>query len=112
VLSAEDAMKFWAEKNGCSSGPLVTNILPQVNDGTSVTKKQYTRCNNNAEVVYYIVKGMGHTWPPKSPQVPLASGPSTKNILHSVSLYLLNNFLFPENKNYINNDVNLFLIGK
>ncbi|TSC77521.1 MAG: polyhydroxybutyrate depolymerase, partial [Parcubacteria group bacterium Gr01-1014_33] len=80
VLSAQDAMKFWASKNGCNLTPAVTNLPPQVNDGTNVTKKHYTNCRNNVEVAYYIVNGMGHTWPPKSPQVPFVSGPSTKNI--------------------------------
>ncbi|MDP3770144.1 MAG: PHB depolymerase family esterase [Candidatus Sungbacteria bacterium] len=80
ILSAEKAMRFWAEKNGCEGEPTVTHIPPTVNDGTRVIKKQFNQCRNNTEVTYYIVEGMGHTWPPHEPQVPAVSGASTKNI--------------------------------
>ncbi|TSC77495.1 MAG: polyhydroxybutyrate depolymerase [Parcubacteria group bacterium Gr01-1014_33] len=81
VLSAEDAMKFWASKNGCSMTPAITNLPLQVNDGTSVVKTSYTQCRDNSEVTYYIVNGMGHMWPPKSQVTNVSvSGPPSQNI--------------------------------
>lgn len=80
IISAEKAMRFWASKNGCVGDPIITNIPPKVNDGTRVIKKEFTACRNNTSVTYYIVEGMGHTWPPKEPQAPAVSGAATQNI--------------------------------
>ncbi|MDP3770195.1 MAG: PHB depolymerase family esterase [Candidatus Sungbacteria bacterium] len=81
VESAENAMHFWASKNGCASPPVVTNLPPRVQDGTRVTQTHYAACSAHGEVTYYIVDGMGHLWPPKS-QVTRggAAGPPSANI--------------------------------
>lgn len=80
ILSAEKAMRFWASKNGCMGDPIITHIPPEINDGTRVIKKQFNQCRNNTEVTYYIVEGMGHTWPPNKPQASAVSGATTQNI--------------------------------
>lgn len=80
VESADNAMKFWASKNGCTKTE--KEKLPIiVNDGTSVEKITNTNCKENTEVVYYIVNGMGHGWPPKGGEArERISGPNTGNI--------------------------------
>jgi polyhydroxybutyrate depolymerase len=64
VLSVADTVKFWVEKNGCSSSPVITQ-LPDTDpaDGTTVKKEVYGGCQDGAEVVLYAIEGGGHTWP-------------------------------------------------
>lgn len=78
--SAESTRKFWASRNGCNLTPSTANLPPRVNDGTSVVKIHYSGCRNNTEVIYYVVNGMGHSWPPKKPQAPRIAGPTSQNI--------------------------------
>jgi len=60
--SAVNTMNFWSSINSCNLTPTVTRIAPVVDDGTSIDK--YTYSGGLADVVYYIVHGMGHAWPP------------------------------------------------
>jgi polyhydroxybutyrate depolymerase len=64
VLPVADTVKFWVEKNGCSSSPIITQ-LPDTDpvDGTTVRKEVYGGCQDGAEVVLYAIEGGGHTWP-------------------------------------------------
>lgn len=80
VESAENSMKFWAKQNGCETSPKEEYLPTIKNDGTRVKKFTYSQCKNNVDVVYYIVEGMGHGWPPKKPQAPRRAGPTSQNI--------------------------------
>lgn len=80
VESADATMRLWAEKNGCSNTPTISELPQKVNDGTNVKKYSYTPCRNGTEIYYYIVEGMGHGWPPKRPQAPRLAGPTSQNI--------------------------------
>jgi polyhydroxybutyrate depolymerase len=62
LQSAVNTMKFWASINACNANPTVTHLEPAVNDGTRVDK--YTYSGGSADLDYYIVRGMGHAWPP------------------------------------------------
>lgn len=64
VLSVADTVKFWVEKDQCSSSPVITQ-LPDKDpaDGTKVRKEVYGGCQDGAEVVLYAIEGGGHTWP-------------------------------------------------
>jgi len=46
-----------AEKNGCDPNPIA---LPAQGEASGF---RYTGCDQNAEVLYYIIDGGGHTWP-------------------------------------------------
>jgi polyhydroxybutyrate depolymerase len=70
--SAVNTMNFWASINSCNLTPNITHVLPTVNDGTSIDK--YTYSGGLAEVVYYIVRGMGHAWPPNPSETAARSG--------------------------------------
>lgn len=80
VLSAEETMALWASKNGCGLTPSVTHVPPTVDDGTSVDHYVFPACPAGIGVEYYIVNGMGHTWPPNTGIRPSLSGNSTKNL--------------------------------
>jgi polyhydroxybutyrate depolymerase len=64
VLSAQDTIKFWASKNGCTANPSDSTLPDQdPADGTLVKREEYKSCRDNASVVLYTVQGGGHTWP-------------------------------------------------
>jgi polyhydroxybutyrate depolymerase len=63
VLATDESIRIWVEKNRCTSKPKVT-VLPDLSeDGTRVTKTEYTQCNGGSKVVLYRIEGGGHTWP-------------------------------------------------
>ena len=64
VLSASESVMFWVKKNDCSPDPVVTDLPDNdPDDGTRVQRLQYLNGKNNPEVILYIIKGGGHTWP-------------------------------------------------
>ena len=46
-------------------------------DPTRVTLSAYRGCQEDARIDYYIVTGMGHTWPPNEGALPRVSGPAS-----------------------------------
>jgi polyhydroxybutyrate depolymerase len=64
VLSASESVGFWVTRDNCSKMPVVTEEPDRdPDDGTSVTKAQYTNGTEGTEVILYSVAGGGHTWP-------------------------------------------------
>jgi polyhydroxybutyrate depolymerase len=64
VLSVNESIEFWVDRNKCSVTPDVTeepDMDPK--DGTRVTRKQYVNGIEGTEVILYAVDGGGHTWP-------------------------------------------------
>lgn len=64
VLSVDESIGFWVNRNQCSALPVVTeepDLDPE--DGTKVTKKEYFNSIDGTEVILYSVDGGGHTWP-------------------------------------------------
>ena len=64
VLSVDESIAFWIERNMCSATPVVTeepDLDPK--DGTRVTRKDYINGTDGTEVILYSVEGGGHTWP-------------------------------------------------
>jgi polyhydroxybutyrate depolymerase len=80
VESAAATMGFWAAADGCDAKPTLVHEPPTVNDGTSLDRYTYSNCKGGAAVVYYIVQGMGHAWPPRLGQLPRISGATSHNI--------------------------------
>ena len=80
VESAENTLRLWADKNECLAPRFRESLAPRVSDGTRVEKIEYASCSGGVKVVYYIVSGMGHGWPPKKPQAPRLAGPTSNNI--------------------------------
>jgi polyhydroxybutyrate depolymerase len=60
-LGAEDAAKWWAEKNGCAKEPAIEKLENRApEDGTTVERWTFAGA---APVVFYKITGGGHTWP-------------------------------------------------
>jgi len=75
--SVEDNVKTCCTFNGCDATPKVTELAKD-KDKYQVTKKDYGKGKNGAEVVLYVIEGGGHTWPGRA--APTVLGPSTNNI--------------------------------
>jgi polyhydroxybutyrate depolymerase len=79
VLSVADSIAVFAAANGCSPDPELDSLPSEVDDGTSIERWNYPDCLGNVQVQGYIVRNGGHTWPPRSGQLP-ASGQETGNL--------------------------------
>ena len=77
--SVEDSIQTWVTIDGCDKKPEITDLPVKVNDGTTVQRKAYRHGKDGAEVVLFVIKGGGHTWPGQEPLVDFI-GKSTKNI--------------------------------
>ena len=81
VITVAEIASIWVQKNTCTATPVITAVPTVVQDGTSVTKYTYTGCSNSTAVEYYIVKGMGHGWPPNTnAKTENLAGPTSGNI--------------------------------
>ena len=77
--SVDDTIKVAARANGCPEEPKTEDLPDKAGDGTTVTKKTYGPGKDGAEVVLFVIKGGGHTWPGQQPPVGFI-GKSTKNL--------------------------------
>ncbi len=57
VVAAKDAMKSWAEHDGCNPTPAEQQF------SASVNTIAYSECTDDTAVVLFIIEGGGHTWP-------------------------------------------------
>jgi polyhydroxybutyrate depolymerase len=64
----------WARRNRCAATPLDSAVA------TDVTRRTYTNCADDADVVLYTVKGGGHTWPGGGPLPEWFVGSTTRTI--------------------------------
>jgi polyhydroxybutyrate depolymerase len=69
IQSAPNTIKAWAKFDGCKTDPIETELKDKEADGTTVTKFDYGVGRDGAEVVHYMIKGGGHTWPGVTPPV-------------------------------------------
>jgi polyhydroxybutyrate depolymerase len=62
IYGHEELLKQWAAVDSCIARPVITNLTVTTDDGTSVTREEYSN-KYGTEVVGYIINGGGHTWP-------------------------------------------------
>lgn len=63
----------WSVRNDCQTVETLETV------GT-VSGTRYTDCTDNADVVYYVVGGGGHTWPGGGAQPAFTSGPTNRDV--------------------------------
>jgi polyhydroxybutyrate depolymerase len=64
----------WAQRDRCSSTPRDSIV------SASVTRREYERCADGSAVVFYIIKGGGHTWPGGKPLPRLIMGYTSREV--------------------------------
>jgi polyhydroxybutyrate depolymerase len=61
--SVSASIGVWTRANGCAETPITTALPDLARDGTSVERRAYLNCRDEAHVVLYLIRGGGHTWP-------------------------------------------------
>lgn len=64
----------WAQRNRCGITPIESTFA------ADVTRREYTNCAGNADVVLYTIRGGGHTWPGGQPLPEWFVGPTSRSI--------------------------------
>jgi polyhydroxybutyrate depolymerase len=64
----------WARRNRCAPNPVESAAA------LDVTRLEYTDCADDASVVFYTIKGGGHTWPGGQPMPEWLVGPTSQSI--------------------------------
>jgi polyhydroxybutyrate depolymerase len=64
----------WARRNRCGENPVESMVAPDV------TRRAYTNCADDADVVLYTIQGGGHTWPGGTPLPKWFVGVTTRSI--------------------------------
>jgi polyhydroxybutyrate depolymerase len=87
VEGSRATQELWRALDGCNASPVATPLASRVNDGTSVTRREYSGCRSDVNVAWYEIDGGGHRWPPHVLRRPLAErlaqrelGVSSQNI--------------------------------
>jgi polyhydroxybutyrate depolymerase len=63
VMSLNDTVKRWVQKNGCAASPTVNSVPDVAGDGTQIVRYSYGSCMQGTEVIVYLVEGGDHAWP-------------------------------------------------
>lgn len=63
MYSHDQIIKKWVTLNDCNPTPISTQIPDNANDGTTITKKEYTNTISGLKVIDYTINNGGHTWP-------------------------------------------------
>lgn len=88
----EDVTLFWANQNGCSTTPAITNV-PNINTTDNATAERYLYSGgvNGHTVEHFKVIGGGHSWPnspmPSSSEVTCMDFDATKELWRFFSQY-------------------------
>lgn len=77
----KDTVRHWAEVSGCRSRPRTLR-----DDSDGVRALDYDGCRGGAEVVFYTVEGMGHTWPGGTGSLPRFLVGNTSDKLNATDL--------------------------
>jgi len=67
-------VEHWAQRNRCGGEPVDSEVT------RDVTRREYTRCADDATVVLYTVRGGGHTWPGGTPLPEAWVGPTRADL--------------------------------
>ncbi len=63
ILSTEEFVDFWKGKNKCTAEKRMVNLPNKLDDGTTISIKEYSGCANRGALIFYKIEGGGHTWP-------------------------------------------------
>ena len=63
IISTDEFVKFWQEKNNCNQQLATVRLPDEVDDGTHISIDEYKGCDDRGALILYTVHGGGHTWP-------------------------------------------------
>ncbi len=79
VPSVPERLRQWSIRNGCTSGPTTTELLP------SIVEIRYEGCD--APTVHLKVRGGGHTWPGGPVLPPDRFGPTNQDLDATAAIF-------------------------
>jgi polyhydroxybutyrate depolymerase len=79
IRSAMETIELWTAIDGCPADPRTERLPTTVHDATSVTRNTYGPGKDNAEIILYIIRNGGHTWP-GTPGYKASLGLSSQNV--------------------------------
>ncbi len=98
-LSADDLAAWWAKHNDCADEPKVEQLTDKTDDGMTVQRKTFAAGKAGAPVVFYEIRGGGHTWPDGNLQPEVLLGKSTRDINASEIIWeFFSKYTLPESK--------------
>ena len=77
--SVRQSIDAWVRANDCDATPSVEDLPVVVDDGTRVTRSQFSGGRDGSEVWLHTIHGCGHTWPGRSTPLKML-GPATRNL--------------------------------
>lgn len=80
LQSVDQTVQTWARLDGCPPEPMISDLPDRQDDGTTVQRQAYGPGKQGSEVVLYVIRGGGHTWPGRQPPLELL-GKSTRDIV-------------------------------
>ncbi len=78
--SVEETIRTWVKIDGCPRKPQITDLPHKADDGTTVKREIYGPGKDGTEVILFVIKGGGHTWPGRKWPIPWLG-----NTTHSIS---------------------------
>jgi len=64
----------WAKRNRCDAKPVESAAA------SDVMRREYIHCADDADVVFYTIRGGGHTWPGGEQLPEWFAGPTSRSI--------------------------------
>jgi polyhydroxybutyrate depolymerase len=61
-IGVTNMIDLWVKSNGCKTPPTVEDLPKKTEDSTHVHRITYGAGAKGAEVVLYVVDGLGHNW--------------------------------------------------
>ena len=88
ALSLAGAVDLWRRHDGITR-PAQREELPKrdASDGTSVVRESSSGGQDGSEVVLYLIRGGGHTWPGGRPYLPLVVGVTSNQVDASETIW-------------------------
>jgi polyhydroxybutyrate depolymerase len=100
-LSVLETANNLAGQIGCSEDPISTNLDDlNTSDGTTVTKLEYTDCDNAMEITVFTINNGGHRWPGSGRVEPSVLGNNSLDVNVSEEIVQF----FAENRLVTSND--------
>jgi len=62
IISTDQFLQFWKKQNDCTVQKPTIQLPNLKADGTTVSVKEYTNCNDRGALILYKINGGGHTW--------------------------------------------------
>jgi polyhydroxybutyrate depolymerase len=74
LMPIEEWARAWAARNGCNLDPIIERVTE------NITRRTFSGCESNADVILYAIAGAGHTWPGGGRQLVFISGAVNREI--------------------------------